>query len=315
MKKHTLRLLSGPSERLRVPADALANVLRDLMEGARRAVRYAAEGESVRRGSRPGWLDAATTFDVTGLRPGSAVVELEAPVLREAAPDQFDARARGLFLAAAAERTAIDCFTDVLSAALNEPPEALNADRQLVDACVAFAKNARRFESMAFDGLSGREASVVVRAEDVPMLEGLRDRVPPASAVRLTGQLDTISATRPDVVLRTGGGQKIRARVERHDPEKLRALFGRRVVVSGLAHYRPSGEPSVIDVEHLALAGTGDVLFDRSPIVRSRQLLEVATTEGEGGGVAAFFGTWPGEETPDELLASLAELRAEDRAG
>jgi hypothetical protein len=27
------------------------------------------------------------------------------------------------------------------------------------------------------------------------------------------------------------------------------------------------------------------------------------------GGVAAFFGTWPGEETDEELLAALGELR------
>jgi hypothetical protein len=31
--------------------------------------------------------------------------------------------------------------------------------------------------------------------------------------------------------------------------------------------------------------------------------------EGAKGGVAAFFGTWPGDETDEQLLASLKEIR------
>lgn len=63
----------APNE-LRISAKVLHEAVGALIEGARMATRFAVEGESVRKGPRPTWLDTACDFVVTELSAGSAVI-------------------------------------------------------------------------------------------------------------------------------------------------------------------------------------------------------------------------------------------------
>lgn len=124
MKKHALRLIGGPAPELRVPADTLIEAVGALLKGAQRAARLFVEGESVRPGARPAWLEAACRIEVTGLASGSAVIAVEAPTLAEAVPDRFGPdRQASLFgepgTPLDSSRTAVDCFGDVLAAVVS----------------------------------------------------------------------------------------------------------------------------------------------------------------------------------------------------
>jgi len=120
------------------------------------------------------------------------------------------------------------------------------------------------------------------------------------------GTLDTISATKSGVVLTLKDGSKIRARVEDHDPSLLQELFNTPVVVSGLVEFLPSGRPHVVMVESISKAGPTDHIFEKTPL--GRKPVFTAKSQDKNSGVAAFIGTWPGDETDDELLAALREL-------
>lgn len=96
------------------------------------------------------------------------------------------------------------------------------------------------------------------------------------------------------MIVRLKDGIRVPARVENHDPDALKALFGRSVVISGMAHYRPSRRLLMVVAEAINEAGTGDQIFESAPVARD-----------ESSGVSAFFGTWPGEETEEELLEAL----------
>jgi hypothetical protein len=209
-------------------------------------------------------------------------------------------------------QSAIDFFGAVLASALRGDREALLADRPLLDACVRLARAPGRvFRSVSLGSIADIGGPLVLSGTDVEKIELLRDETPPPRAVRVTGTLDTISVTRSDVILRLADGTAVSARVERHDPEELRDLFAKRVVVAGLAHYRPSGRLLVVDVEHIAVATDGDVLWEQPPVARPAKGAPVARLlpQDESSSVAAFFGTWPGDESDEELLAALAEIR------
>lgn len=312
MTKHELKLLGGPGV-LRVPAEILLEAVGALLEGARLATRFIVEGESTRKGPRPSWLDAACRIEVTGLSAGSAVVAIEAPTLEEAVPDRFGGdRSVSLFYGtdpAVAQRTAIDVFARVLSAAIEGRAEQVLADRPLLDTCARFVRAAgSAFEGIELGGLTGRDSHVTVHREDARQIELLRDETPAPHAARVTGILDTISATRSDIVLALPGGEKIAARIEDHDPATLRSLFGAKVVVSGIARFRPTGRVLVIDVEHIAEAHDADALFETPPVATGSLVVAPSVPQDESSGVAAFFGTWPGEETEQELLDALEAL-------
>lgn len=116
--------------------------------------------------------------------------------------------------------------------------------------------------------------------------ELLRDETPTPRAVRVAGILTTISATRAEIVLALPDGEKIAARIEDHDPATLESLLGTRVVVSGMARFRPTGRVLVIDAEHISEAREADSLFATMPVASER--LVVAPIDSTG--VAAFFG-------------------------
>ena len=315
MKRHTLRLLGGPGGELRVPADTLIDALGALLEDAQRAARLFVEGESVRPGARPAWLDAVCAVQVTGLESGSAVISVEAPSLSEAVPDKFGAEQQSLFgepgTPLDASQTAIDFFSTVLASAVAGDREHLMADRPLLESCIRFARAARgAYDGLQLEGVAETDEPVVVRPDSVAHIERLRDETPSPRAVRVSGVLDTISATKTDVLLLLEGGESVVARLDRPDPDALRALFGTAVVVSGVAQYRPSGRLSVVDVEYIGAAGVGDALWGRIPAPGPTRATPVArfAAQDSTSGVSVIFGTWPGEETDADLLAALEAL-------
>ena len=132
---------------MRVSAVVLHEAVGALIEGARLATRFAVEGESVRKGPRPAWLDSACAFDVTGLSAGSAVIAIEAPTLQEIDPVRFgDNGQPSLFEnndQSFAEQTAVDLFGRVLATVVEGNADDVVADRALLDTCVRFGKGLR----------------------------------------------------------------------------------------------------------------------------------------------------------------------------
>jgi hypothetical protein len=316
MKQHRLTLLGGTKrDELRVPADVLLETVSALLEGARQATRFFVEGESTRKGPRPTWLETVCRIEVTGLDPGSVVVALEAPSMASALPEQFGPGHQIPLFAEPqtiidTESTAVDLFAGVLGAIVSGDRDRVVADRALLDTCVRFARAAGDgFEGVQLEGVSGYPSPLIVRRQDVAKIELLRDETPGPRAVRVVGTLDTISATQSNIVIRLASGETVAARLDEHDPETLKSLFDSRVVLSGLALFRPSGKLLVIDVEHLGPARDTDALFASLPVAAPTRPVASLLPQDASDGVASFFDTWPGDETDDELLAALDAIR------
>jgi hypothetical protein len=204
MNKHKLTLMGGPHGELRISAALLHEAVGALLEGARLATRFAVEGESVRKGPRPSWLDSACAVEITGLTAGSAVIAMEAPTLQEADAAKFgDEGQRSLFEEidpGFGEQTAVDLFGEVLASVIERDADDVVADRALLDICVRFAKvSGDGFDGVQLEGLRGRDEPLVITRDHVPQIELLRDETPAPQAARVAGTLDTISASRSDV--------------------------------------------------------------------------------------------------------------------
>lgn len=310
MNKHRLTLLGGGSEGLRISATVLGEAVGALLDGARLATRFVVEGESARKGPRPAWLDAACDFDITGLSAGSAVLELEAPTLEESDPARFGKESQlSLFTGTderLGERTAIDLFGQVLSALIEGPRDQVAADRPLLEGCARFVQvSGAGFEGLSLDGLSGRSRPLMLRPSEAAGIERLRDETPPPQAVRVAGVLDTVSVSRTDVVIRLAKGIRVPGRLHEHDVEALRSYLGKEVVVSGLAHFRPSGQLSIVHVEALQPARPEDRIFRSVPVAPKRRWVQEPMGSADSEGVSGFFGTWPGEETEADLFEAL----------
>ena len=148
--------------------------------------------------------------------------------------------------------------------------------------------------------------------------DGIRIPAEPPVAARVTGVLDTVSATSAEFVLRLPDGDRVRARPASHDvaldPETLKRLFNTRVILSGRAHFSPSGRLLFVAVEHIAPASPGDELWERLPMPRPGIATPVvepllpSLPSSQVGGVSAFFGIWPGDESDQELIDALGAI-------
>jgi hypothetical protein len=316
VKRHRLVLGGGQAGALRISDDQLAELLAALKEGARLALRFQAEGASSQLGPRPRWLEACTSHVITGLSAGSAVLELEAPTLEQAAPDVFASTGQISLLGqeeppAAPGSTALELFTDVLRQIQRGDHPTLKADRALLEGCLRFARvPVGSFTSISLGPIDGEIPPVTLHASDIARIEALVRQTPLPQTIRFTAKLDTISATRPSVTLLSDDGEKILARLPGNiSTDDLRTLFGQRVTVAGTGHYRPSGRIQQIVVTQIHQAAMEDELFSETPQAWGSTPLLMPITHEPGSGIANFFGTWPGEETDEDLAAALSTIR------
>ena len=316
MKQHRLVLQGGSADRLRLPIALLGEMLAAVQEGARYAARFHVEGLSAQAGPRPRWLEACTDHLVTGLHPGSAVLELEAPLLQEVAPEHFGGlQHQELFREASeaieADGSAIDLFARVLHQVKAGNAAGVHADRGLLESCLRLARLPKGdFNAVLLCDVDDDRNNVQLSPADIPQLESLIQDTPLPQAVRFTCLLDTISGSRQTVLLRADRGDTVVARLGPNiDPEQLRTHWNQRVLVSGTAHYRPSGSIQQIAVDGLQRAEPKDDLFASTPLPTSQQPLYRRRSHDQQSGVASFIGTWPGDESDAELIEALQAIR------
>jgi hypothetical protein len=137
----------------------------------------------------------------------------------------------------------------------------------------------------------------------------LSDQMPSPRQVRIVGKLDMVRHSTRSFALLLADGQEIRGVLDARDPELLQKHFGREITIFGKAIYRPSGSLLRVDAEEILDTTEGRGAFSSIPEALSKPFRTDRRLQTGKTGVAAFFGTWPGEETDGDLLSALRELR------
>ena len=137
----------------------------------------------------------------------------------------------------------------------------------------------------------------------------LSDRTPLPRLVRVVGTLDMVRHSTRSFGLVLDGGDEIRGVLIEGTSGMLQDYFGKQITVLGKAIYRPSGTLLRLDASEILPSLDGRAAFLRIPPALVRPCKPERRPQASNGGVAAFFGSWPGEETDRELLAALEEIR------
>lgn len=90
--------------------------------------------------------------------------------------------------------------------------------------------------------------------------------------------------------------------------ELLQSYFGKEITVWGKAIYRPSGTLLRINASEILPVADGRHAFSKVPPSLGQCRRPERRLQSKGG-VASFFGSWPGEEADRDLLQALAEVR------
>jgi hypothetical protein len=305
MPRHEIRIAGPAVSHDRVSGPLLSDLLRIMVDGAQEVLRFRLEGRSRAKGTKPAWLRPAADFQFLPTGDPS-LVRLEARPLRESLPERF--RQRDFFETVNPDKSALDLFEDGLEDALRG-----NADSDLFDEGLATTYS--DFGDLYKVGLESLEIlngrTVLVSLEGLARVEALRRQTPPPRSVRIAGELDAIRYSDRMFELVLPSGEKLRGVAEDVEEGDLTTLWGKPVVVAGVAVFRPSGSLLRIEARAVSPASESELaIWGMSPRPLGDQIEPrvLRMPQGPRTGLHAIFGRWPGDEEDDVVNQALEAL-------
>ena len=300
----------------RLPLDFCGDVCRQLAPMMLGSVRMAIEGTSTHVGAPPVWLRQAADVRLIALSErgnGDTTLHLEAPPLGEAAQELYEQQALWE-TKPEPQDTAVNVLARVMRDVRTGDPESPLYDLHLLKHLSRIQRLFRHSliamelpqNSGAAYGFTRVDEQVAVKASE------LSERTPATRPVRVSGYLDMIRHSTRSFELLLEERKPVRGVLEEaSEMDTLKSLLGDNVVVVGKAVYRPSGSLLRIDAQAVTNGQGESNLFERVPGPVENRPAPVRYRPSEQGkrGVPGFFGKWPGEETDEQLLTMLKELR------
>lgn len=247
--------------------EAMAQLEKRLPEVLRDAARMRLYASS-RKIGRPGlvvehaldlWFGEVREDEATG---GTAVTA-RVPTLGEAAPKLFD---QGVLWedGLRKEDTVFDLLGDVVVDVREEDRDSSRYDEPMLRRLNRVLKDgpeAVRFESPRYR----HNGPVIVDEAVAEAAERLAASTPPNTRTRVAGKLEAVFFDSRAFRLILANGMPLRGVWAPEDPEPLRQLWGRQVLMEGQVHFKPTGAPLALQAEAIRLAVDQDSLWATVP--------------------------------------------------
>jgi hypothetical protein len=272
-------------------------------------------GSSRSRGRRPAWLRRASDVRFVGVSAGasdSTLLHFNAPRFGDVADEVYT---QGQLFSSLPNQT--DTAFDVMGDIINDIAKHLrDSDRFDIDVL----QRLERFKEPVFHHgvedisiLGGRlsaEHPPTINAKLTDIASSLYQETPAPVRARLAGHLDMIRASDKVFSLILTNGTKVRGIWLGSTVAPLRQHLDQDIVINGTVTYRPSGAVLRFDAETVDAATSADRLFSKLPVASGPSLRKSHSLQPQSAalGMKAVFGKWPGDETDDEVLRTLAEV-------
>jgi hypothetical protein len=307
--KYKLKLEGLDSPSGTISTRALFELLEQFTSCAERGLRLAIEGQSSKTGPAPKWLEKATDFIFTGLQKGSTVLDIEAPLLKDAIPDQAiqqdiwgNPPLPGDTAISFVSRSVKDTFAENLESDYYDTGVLLG----LLSMRPFLAAHAK---SIKIHCDEKRNEDFSIDLPTIEKVEKLKIKIPDPQAFMLAGRLEEVAYSRKRFRLDMADGQVIQGQIDEEfvDVEVLRKLWGKKVSIKGIVSYKPSGKIRMLEAQMLKLMEEGEEVFETAPVIQTEfEFTRQLTTEStRRNWLDDIRGKWPGDESIDDLMKEL----------
>ncbi len=311
-QRYELRIIGLLEDEGQIRATTLTRALDALHATAERTIRLLATGAGVGRGAKPRWLEVAVDFTVSGMKPGSTKIVLEAPPLGETAYEDFvqtDARSRRK--PPNVEETALDLAARSINESQMANPAGDYFDRSVLEAILKFEKAAGipgvRYEMISqgtSDGWFVVDEGTCARVRD-----RLNDTPDPESYI-VSGRLESINYSNGRFQLLVNQDSYLPGRLcaESLNVEALRPLWGKQITVEGTVHFKSNGQARLIEARRIGSRLENDGVFEEMPSIKIQEpnvLYPNRIDQARSFDPAKLAGAWPGDEPIEDLLDQL----------
>lgn len=155
--------------------------------------------------------------------------------------------------------------------ALNDTSEEADLDKPLLKSLMSFKKNFISDNEVFYMANRGTIAEVRLTKDDFQKISLLEDRIPEPKKVIVNGQLDEMKISKSKLGLQTEQGfVNVLAR-DKTIIENIVRLMGREVTIAGMAHYKPNGQLSFVEIQEYSEPGARDRFFSKMPTAMTAQ--------------------------------------------
>ena len=311
--KHRIFLETTRDFGKRLPPTALGEILRVVEPTIEKAARMAFEGRGAGLGRKPKWLANVSDIRLRAvtIESSETVLDFDAPSLGYAAPELYKQTELWPSMPEPS-LSAFDLVAGVVSKVSRQDRDSDWYDQTILDSIFQFSRGLNgTFSRMAISRSGDRRSSAkTIDKEVIARAKKLLDETPLPRPTRIVGTLDMVRASTQSFGLLLDNGEEVRGVMIDKNVVRLGSMLERKVLVHGRAVYRPSGKLLRIDAEKVEDGSGASQLWTRipEPLERPVASSQARARGPKAGGLASFFGGWPGDESDEELLGALREL-------
>jgi hypothetical protein len=317
MHKHRIILKNFNLENGKISFSKLAELQEKLTALAEGAVLNLIEGRSKPgRGQKPKWLKEVINFQISGLNPGSTILEIEAPEISQA----YRGRQFGIFDEPEAEQllneSAFGLASYVVDKAISQPESSGMLDKYLLQKITEFDKilDKDNSEIELISNSHSQVKSVSIKRETLEKVQVTEQKTRESVKTAITGILDVMRHKKEQMEIVTTGDQRIRAFPGKNmNIKNLKTFFGENVKITGIAHFKTYGSLKFIEIIDIQTADAEEQTIEELtlPIFEDIDLKRLAKEqEWQGFNEGKFKQTIKEmrvEESTEELLELLKE--------
>lgn len=305
MTKHVIKVEGEAALGAKLSSALLRDLLDVLVDATRQTIRLRAEGRSTAPGTDPEWLIRAADFEVLGFEAGSTEIVCEAPPLETVAPEAF--KQRDMFDPVDTQQTGFALFEEALSDVQRGRTDSDKYDDKVLETLDGLKKVFRQGVRALSLGDGGWTR---IERDDLERYSDLRRSIPTAERVRVSGIVDSLTASRSGFVMQLDDEAAVRGRFDEQLRDDFQSLWGERAVVVGVADFKPSGAVRHVEAERVSKASERDSLWSKMPRATQTEFKSVDFRKpaASKGGLSALVGSWPGDEDDETVNEALRKL-------
>jgi len=270
---HTISLKKFEFPNGEIPFSVLSKITEQLRKVSEGALRLYLEGHSNnKRGRDPEWMEKSLDFSLSGIKKGSTILEVKAPLLTDTLGHYQQPLFDELGVQNLNNQTAIGLALVAYEKATEENANTDTFDKNLLKVMLGFNKFFGH-DSKAYIDIKGTATKkITIAPKTLQKIKILEEKTPIDQKVKITGKLEMMKHSSNLLELvNSSGTYKVYLNPD-YSFEKAKAYFGDEITCTGLAHFNPKGKISSVEIIDITKADKAASYFENSSFAIQEKL-------------------------------------------
>ena len=264
--QYELKLTGAQQDDGAIDLDRLAQLANGLRNIAKGALQIRLLGVSQKKGRETLRLNEALNIRLKGLKSGSTILELECEPFKNTIPNIQGNFFKPELLEKLPEQTPVALIMESFAEALSDQEDSEYLDKPLLQELQDFKKLFLSDTEVFTLSNQGSKPTLTLQREDFARIKMLEDRTPDPAPVILSGTVELLQYSKSKIVMLTDEGRSLNGVLaEGLLGSEASRWWGKKVTVTGTAHFRPSGRMAFVEIEQMLEPGAQDEYFSKPP--------------------------------------------------